>query len=119
MKSLRFTLLILLFAISFAASGQINHKHYITMGRIDLSKEDFNAAIQNLNVAIQAKPNDFEAYFLRGIAKFSLNDFPVLSMTFPRLLSCTHCMYVPIIIAAYPMTILAIMLMLKKILIKR
>lgn len=75
MKSLRFTLLILLFAISFAASGQINHKHYITMGRIDLSKEDFNAAIQNLNVAIQAKPNDFEAYFLRGIAKFSLNDF--------------------------------------------
>jgi len=55
--------------------AQYNHKHYILMGRIDLSNEKFSDAIQNLNIAILAKPNDFEAYFLRGIAKYSLSDF--------------------------------------------
>lgn len=45
------------------------------MGRIDLSEEDYSDAIQNFNMAIIAKPNDFEAYFLRGIAKYSLSDY--------------------------------------------
>ena len=45
------------------------------MGRIELSEENFTSAIKNLNMAIAAKPNDFEAYFLRGIAKYSLNDY--------------------------------------------
>ena len=55
--------------------AQLNHKHFILMGRIDLSEENYSEAIQNFNMAIIAKPKDFEAYFLRGIAKFSLNDF--------------------------------------------
>lgn len=45
------------------------------MGRIDLSEEDYSNSIQNFNMAITAKPNDFEAYFLRGIAKYSLSDY--------------------------------------------
>lgn len=56
-------------------NAQINHKHYILMGKIELSKENYAEAIQNFNIAIIAKPNDFEAYFLRGIAKYSLSDY--------------------------------------------
>ena len=74
-------------------SAQINHKHYILMGKIDLSKEQFSEAIQNFNVAIVAKPNDFEAYFLRGIAKYSLNDFNGAVDDFSRTLEI-HPLYV-------------------------
>lgn len=56
-------------------NAQINHKHYVLMGKLELSKENYAEAIQNFNIAIIAKPNDFEAYFLRGIAKYSLSDY--------------------------------------------
>lgn len=71
------TILAFLLAMTSAheVKAQYNHKHYILMGRIDLSNQDFSEAIQNFNVAILAKPNDFEGYFLRGIAKYSLSDY--------------------------------------------
>ena len=56
-------------------NAQINHKHYVLMGKLELSKENYAEAIKNFNVAIVAKPRDFEGYFLRGIAKFSLGDY--------------------------------------------
>jgi tetratricopeptide (TPR) repeat protein len=73
--------------------AQINHKHYILMGKLDLSKENYSEAIQNFNVAVIAKPNDFEAYFLRGIAKYSLNDFTGAVDDFSRTLEI-HPLYV-------------------------
>ena len=45
------------------------------MGKLELSKENYSEAIKNFNIAIIAKPNDFEAYFLRGISKYSLGDY--------------------------------------------
>ena len=57
--------------------AQINHKHYVLIGKLELSKENYSEAIKNFNIAIIAKPNDFEAYFLRGIAKYSLSDYSV------------------------------------------
>ena len=70
-------LVILLFlVVPFAEmSAQINHKHYVLMGKLELSKENYSDAIKNFNIAIIARPNDFEAYFLRGIAKYSLSDY--------------------------------------------
>ncbi len=75
MKALKYIFLILFLICANNIKAQLNHKHYILMGRIDLSEEDYTEAIQNFNMAITAKPKDFEAYFLRGIAKISLNDF--------------------------------------------
>lgn len=89
-------LIVILFflIIPFAEmSAQINHKHYILMGKIDLSKENYTEAIQNFNVAIIAKPNDFEAYFLRGIAKYSLSDYRGAVDDFTRTLEI-HPLYV-------------------------
>lgn len=73
--------------------AQYNHKHYILMGRIDLSNEKYSDAIRNFNVAIGAKPNDFEGYFLRGIAKYSLSDYSGAVDDFTRTIEL-HPLYV-------------------------
>lgn len=73
--------------------AQINHKHYILMGKLDLSKENYSEAIQSFNIAVIAKPNDFEAYFLRGIAKYSLSDYTGAVDDFSRTLEI-HPLYV-------------------------
>lgn len=76
MKRILAVLLVLSALIpTFEANAQYNHKHYILMGRIDLSNQQYSDAIQNFNIAILTKPNDFEGYFLRGIAKYSLSDY--------------------------------------------
>ena len=73
--------------------AQINHKHYVLIGKIELSKENYSEAIKDFNIAIIAKPNDFEAYFLRGIAKYSLSDYSGAVDDFTRTLEI-HPLYV-------------------------
>lgn len=68
----------ILFWLCFGAwsiQAQVNYRHFITAGRIDLSENRNTEAIRNFNIAIQAKPDQFEGWFYRGIAKFSLSDF--------------------------------------------
>ena len=67
MKFKRYITTLFFLLIAFNAFSQLNHKHYITMGRIDLSEENYSNAIHNFNMAIIAKPNDFEGYM--GIVK--------------------------------------------------
>ena len=75
MKKLRYIIISLFLLCELDLFSQLNHKHFITMGRIELSEENYSDAIFNFNKAIIAKPKDFEGYFLRGIAKYSLNDY--------------------------------------------
>lgn len=75
MNQLRYLILTIFLLLGFDSFSQLNHKHFILMGRIDLSEENYSDAMYNFNKAIIAKPNDFEGYFLRGIAKYSLNDY--------------------------------------------
>lgn len=75
MNHLRYLILTIFLLLGFDSFSQLNHKHFILMGRIDLSEENYSDAMYNFNKAIIAKPNDFEGYFLRGIAKYSLNDY--------------------------------------------
>lgn len=56
-------------------TAQVNYRHFLTVGRIELSEDRFADAIRSFNTAIQSKPDQFEAYFLRGIAKYSLGDY--------------------------------------------
>lgn len=88
-------ILLLLLALLPAADthAQYNHKHYIVMGRVDLSNQEFSNAIQNFNIAILTKPNDFEGYFLRGIAKYSLSDYNGAVEDFTRTIEL-HPLYV-------------------------
>lgn len=75
MNQLKYIIVTIFLLCGFDSFAQLNHKHFILMGRIDLSEENYSEAMYNLNMAIIAKPNDFEGYFLRGIAKYSLNDY--------------------------------------------
>ena len=93
MKSLRYFTILFILLIAHNAYSQLNHKHYILMGRIDLSEENYSEAIRNFNMAIIAKPNDFEGYFLRGVAKYSLNDFTGAVKDFTKTLEI-HPLYV-------------------------
>ena len=49
--------------------------NFTSQGRFELSKERYTAAIELFNKSIQFNKFNSEAYFLRGIAKFELEDF--------------------------------------------
>lgn len=73
MKKISLVLFFLVLVCS--VSAQVNTRHFVLAGRIDLSEDRFVDAIRNFNTAIYSQPDHFEAYFLRGVAKFSLGDF--------------------------------------------
>ncbi|MCP4909872.1 MAG: tetratricopeptide repeat protein [Bacteroidetes bacterium] len=75
MRGLRFLILLTFFLISISLSSQINYNHFISKGQTELQQEKYVAAIKSLNTAVRSKKDAFEAYFLRGIAKFSLGDY--------------------------------------------
>lgn len=85
-------LIIMLFA-ALPAFTQINYQHFLFAGQNDLHKEEYLAAINKFNIAISSKKNGFEAYFLRGIAKFSLGDFQGAINDFSKTISI-HTLYV-------------------------
>ena len=93
MCQLRYLLLTLFLLLGIDSFSQLNHKHFIIMGRIDLSEENYSDAMYNFNKAIIAKPKDFEGYFLRGIAKYSLNDYTGAVSDFSKTLEF-HPLYV-------------------------
>lgn len=55
--------------------AQTNAEQVMAIGRNVLSMEDYMLAIQYFNQAIKAKPYLADPYFLRAIAKLSLDDF--------------------------------------------
>ncbi|PKP31110.1 MAG: hypothetical protein CVT99_10665 [Bacteroidetes bacterium HGW-Bacteroidetes-16] len=73
---LSFYLLGLFFFIEVCKVGaQINYDHFIRSGQGELQKENYLGAIKDFNTAIFSHHKGFEAFFLRGIAKFSLGDY--------------------------------------------
>ena len=70
-----FTTALILVLFTTAMQGQVNYRHFILAGRIDLSEERFFESIRNFNTAIRYDSDNFEAYFLRGVAKFNLSDY--------------------------------------------
>ncbi len=70
-----FFIIIFLVFIAEISNSQINYRHFIGKGQTELQREKYLDAIKSFNIAVSAKKDGFEAYFLRGIAKFSLGDF--------------------------------------------
>ncbi len=73
--------------ISNTSKGQINYRHFIFAGQIALSEKNYTEAIRDLNTAIESKPDGFEAYFLRGIAKYYLGDYKGAAGDFSKTVS--------------------------------
>ncbi|HMM11868.1 MAG TPA: tetratricopeptide repeat protein [Bacteroidales bacterium] len=55
--------------------AQVNHRAFIQQARFELSEERFTDALRSLNTAINVRPDLFEPWFLRGVAKYNLGDF--------------------------------------------
>lgn len=65
-----------LFALApFRSYGQLNIDYYIQKARYKLYYYKYTEAMESLNVVIEHKPNNANAYYLRGIAKYNLGDF--------------------------------------------
>ncbi|MFI3292061.1 MAG: tetratricopeptide repeat protein [Rikenellaceae bacterium] len=55
-------------------SAQYNQDYFYWVSRQKMMRDDFHGAISVLNMLIGVNDKLYEAYFLRGIAKYNLND---------------------------------------------
>lgn len=58
-----------------ALNAQVNISHFMHTGRYELSQANYAESIKRFTIVITYKPDLFEPYFLRGIAKLYLGDF--------------------------------------------
>ncbi|UTW61567.1 tetratricopeptide repeat protein [bacterium SCSIO 12741] len=65
----------LVMVLSVNAKAQLSAEKYVSLARSDLQNQNYTSAIQRLNFALRARPYLTEAYFLRGMAKYQLEDF--------------------------------------------
>ena len=70
-----FTTLAFLLILSNVLKAQLNINYYINLGRAQLYTEKYSDAIESFNTVIKVKPELSDPYFLRGIAKYNLNDY--------------------------------------------
>lgn len=54
--------------------AQYNRDYFFYIGRKQMMDNDFKEAIRTLNVLLRFDENAYEGYFLRGIAKYNLDD---------------------------------------------
>ena len=66
--------LYMLTAYTLSAHAQHNKEYYFWMGRSLMMHNDYQEAIRTLNILLRVDDDAYEAYFLRGIAKYNLDD---------------------------------------------
>ena len=81
------TTMLLLCAVSMLserAEAQYNRNYIYWMGQQRMVDNEYSEAIDILNVLLRHDAKDFDAYFLRGIAKYNLGDLLGADMDFSR-----------------------------------
>lgn len=75
MRRLLFVIVLIVSALHAAQSrAQINKDYFYYMGRNYLVDNNYQEAIRILNALIRVDSGAYEAYYLRGIAKYNLDD---------------------------------------------
>ncbi|MBO7213642.1 MAG: tetratricopeptide repeat protein, partial [Rikenellaceae bacterium] len=64
----------LLLVESLTLRAQFNKDYFYYMGRKFIINAHYGEAIEMLNILLRYDPKVHEAYFLRGVAKYNLND---------------------------------------------
>jgi len=72
---MKWTLIFLLLLFPAVLSAQVNISHFMHSGRYEISQGNYAESIKKFNIVITYKPDLFEPYFLRGIAKLYLGDY--------------------------------------------
>lgn len=83
---LHFLFLLLLFS-NLLLKGQYRYT-YLTLGKQELWNENYMEAINYFTYYINDHPNLYEAYYLRGLAKYNLGDMVGAEYDFTRAISC-------------------------------
>ncbi|MBR3678432.1 MAG: tetratricopeptide repeat protein [Alistipes sp.] len=73
MRKAVIAILFVLFATT-SVVAQYNREYFFYVGRRQMMDNDFREAIRTLNVLLRFDENAYEGYFLRGIAKYNLDD---------------------------------------------
>lgn len=71
---LKITLTLVLLFSAWCASTQYNKDYFVYMGRQLMMEDNYRDAIRTLNVLLRFDKDAYDAYFLRGIAKYNLDD---------------------------------------------
>ena len=73
MRRLILGILFIIFAAT-STVAQYNRDYFFYIGRKQMMDNDFKEAIRTLNVLLRFDESAYEGYFLRGIAKYNLDD---------------------------------------------
>ena len=73
-KRLSIIIMAVLLLCGLPLRAQYNKEYFFWMGRQFMMKNDYREAIRTLNVLLRFDEDAYEGYFLRGIAKYNLND---------------------------------------------
>ena len=73
-KVVKYILTAVLLIVAWSASTQYNKEYFFRMGRRSMMEDNYQEAIKILNVLLRFDQEAFEGYFLRGIAKYNMND---------------------------------------------
>ena len=68
------TLLVMVVALPQRSAAQYNRSYIYWVGQQCMINNDYREAIDVLNVLLRHDEKDFDAFFLRGIAKYNLDD---------------------------------------------
>lgn len=80
------SLIVIVFVIlwSQTANGQLNRSYFFMRGRQGIVNCQYRDAINSLNVLLRVDNKAYEGYFLRGVAKYNMEDLPGAEADFSR-----------------------------------
>ena len=86
LKSLRILIvaMVALVALPYVADAQYNRNYIYWVGQQCMVRNNYPEAVDVLNVLIRHDEKDFDAYFLRGIAKYNMDDLLGADADFSR-----------------------------------
>ncbi len=94
----KFLIIVILLVVGFIgdAAAQLNRPYFYTRGRDYIIAGRYGDAIESLNLLLRSQPEEYEGYFLRGVAKYNLNDLIGASSDFSKAIE-----YNPVYTQAY------------------
>ena len=80
----KYILLLLTALCTITAHAQLNKPYFYTRGRDYIIEGNYRQAIESLNILLRADAKNYEGFFLRGVAKYNLDDLPGADADFTR-----------------------------------
>ena len=77
-------LFLLLFIYATPQFAQIKKENKLLIGRLALSDDDYETALENFNAVIKKDSNNYEPFYLRGVTKLELSDYIGAEKDFSR-----------------------------------